>query len=203
MEEKDKNIGDAFMEVVMNKIEKQDKKISGIEEKFQDFAPLPKQLDKLTQFIDQSKVSRDNLQTVEAKSKELLEALQDTRAAIVDTRKQPIQHHHRFPKLLWVTAGLLIALSISISDLCMTYKKLNGYIANDSKYRYLKLDTTWHQKRLYTLDSIYNADPDFRKRVIEMEEDRQYRLEESSKAALLRKEAEEHDKNARQTKPVK
>ncbi|MDH7462169.1 hypothetical protein QEG73_12800 [Chitinophagaceae bacterium 26-R-25] len=205
MEEREKNIGDAFMEVARNKMEKQDKKIADMETAFQGLSQITKQLDHLTPLVEKLNDPGNNLQTIHAKSAELLAALKNTKTTILETKAQPVQHHHHFPKILWALVALLIVLTIVASDLYITYKKLDSYKAGDIKYRFLKLDTSAYslQRRLYTIDSIYNIQPDFRTKVIKMEEEKQYKLEELSKASLLRKEADEHEKNARQNKPAK
>ncbi|MDH7463527.1 hypothetical protein QEG73_19660 [Chitinophagaceae bacterium 26-R-25] len=205
MEEKDKSREDAFMEAVINKMEKQDKKIAGMEEKLPDFSAVKKQLGQLAVFLDEFNARSKDLQTLDAKSAELLGALQNTKTAMLETKAKPVQHHHHFPKLLWALVGVSVVLIFAISELYMTYQKLDSYKAGDSKYRFLKLDTSAYplQRRLYFIDSVYNSTPDFRTKVIEMEEERQLRLEQISKAILLRKEAEDLEKSARQNKTSK
>jgi hypothetical protein len=205
MEEKDSGIGEAFIEVIRNKMEKQDKKIADMDELMQ---VLPQMKDKLSgvfNLLERLHDSRVRPGTQEMDTNKLLEALQNTNTLLQKTETQTIQHHHHFAKRTWIIIGLFLVATLVVSDLYMTYKKLDGYMANDSKYRFLKLDTTSYQlqKRLYLVDSIYNARPHFRAEVIEIEEERQYRLEELSKARSLRTEAEEHEKNGRQNKPVK
>lgn len=73
----------------------------------------------------------------------------------------------------------------------MTHKKLSGYIANDTKYRLLRLDTAHHSLQLFLdqADSSYQIDPDLRKTVAETEKQRRVNFERLLKAGRLRNEA--------------
>ncbi|MDH7464676.1 hypothetical protein QEG73_25490 [Chitinophagaceae bacterium 26-R-25] len=205
MEGKDAGIGEAFIEAVRNKIEKQDKKIVEMEELLQ---VLPHIKDKLSGIFNLFEILNDSKarpDAIEIDVNKLLEALENTSALLQKRAKQSVHHHHHFSKPAWIITGLLLIVTIMVSDLYLTYRKLDGYMANDIKYRFLKLDTTTYplQKRLYVVDSIYKARHDFRAEVIELEEERQYRLDELSKARSLRIEADEHEKKGRQNKPVR
>jgi hypothetical protein len=205
MEEKDTGIGEAFIEVIRNKMEKQDKKIADMEELMQVLVQMNDKLSGVASLLERLCDSRMKPDSQEIDADKLLEALQDTNTLLQKTQKQTIQHHHHFAKPTWIIISLFLVATLVISDLYMTYKKLDDYMANDIKHRFLKLDTTSYplQKRLYLVDSLYNARPHFRGEVIGMEDERQYRLEELSKALSLRKEAEEHEKNAKPNNSVK
>lgn len=73
----------------------------------------------------------------------------------------------------------------------MTHKKLSGYIANDTKYRLLRLDTAHHSLQLFLdrADSSYQVDRDLRKTAAETEEQRRVNFERLLKAERLRNEA--------------
>lgn len=62
--------------------------------------------------------------------------------------------------------------------------KLDGYLANDTKYRRLKSDTTQKglQLYLYRLDSLYDFQPDMRKVVLEIEEEHRQNFERLQKS---------------------
>jgi hypothetical protein len=100
-------------------------------------------------------------------------------------------HHHHIPKLIWISAGLFIAL-------CLVCTKLDGFIANDTKYRHLRLDTAHKSLQLYLdqLDSVYKAHPDFREKVLEREEEYRLNFERLRKAERLKKEAKNLEKAA-------
>ncbi len=107
-------------------------------------------------------------------------------------------HHHHIPKLVWITAGLFLALCLASTGWYMTGHKLGGYIANDTKYRLLRLDTARYplQLSLDRADSLYRVDPDLRKSVLETEEQRQVNFERLQKAERLKRDAEELEKAA-------
>ena len=73
--------------------------------------------------------------------------------------KNKIEHHHHVKKIIWITAGLFILLSLVCAGWYSTYKKLDGYIANDTKYRELRLNTANRglQSYLDFTDSLYNV----------------------------------------------
>lgn len=205
MEEKEVGIGEAFLEVVRNKIEKQDKKIAEMEELIQVLPQINDNISGIVTFLERLNNPSTKPDGSEIDTNKLLEALQNTNALLQTSKKQAIQHHHHFSKPVWIITSLILAVTLLTSDLYLTYKKLDDYMVNDIKYRFLKLDTATLplQKRLYSVDSIYNARTNFRTEVIEMEEERQYRLEELSKARILRRDAEEHEKNSRPNNSVK
>jgi len=101
----------------------------------------------------------------------------------IDILKSPvtstIQHHHHFPKIAWVTAGLFLALCLACSGWYVTARSSEQYQANDIKYRNLKLVVdSASLGRLYRLDSLYLADPEkMEKYVKEQERLKQERLE--------------------------
>lgn len=109
-----------------------------------------------------------------------------------------ILHQHHVPKLLWVTAGLFLLLSLGLAGWYIQYKKLDGFITNDTQYRSMRLDTSNLRLQLYLdrLDSIYKTTPDLRQKVIEKEEQYKLNYERRQRASRLRLEAEELDKKA-------
>ncbi len=105
---------------------------------------------------------------------------------------QKIIHQHHVPKITWIAAGLLIALALVSAGWYMTTEKLNSYIANDTKYRYLKLDTgrVILRQQLYRADSLFNAKANFRDSVINTEEEYRSNFELLQKASRMSAEAE-------------
>ncbi len=81
----------------------------------------------------------------------------------------------------------------------MTGSKLDSFMANDTKYRQLRLDTTKRQLQIYLdkIDSLYIARPDMRKIVLEKEEEYQINFEQLQKAERLKVEAKIIEKSVR------
>lgn len=113
-----------------------------------------------------------------------------------------ILHQHHVPKLLWITAGLFLLLSLGLAGWYVQHKKLDGFIANDTKYRSMRLDTSNIRLQYYLdkLDSIYKTTPDLREKVIEKEERYKLNHDRRQRASRLRLEAEELDKKAARDK---
>ena len=80
-------------------------------------------------------------------------------------------HHHHIHKGLWISIGLFLVLTISISLLINTRKSFKVYEANDIKYRRLKVKAdTALLRSLYRTDSLFTIDPDaFKTHTVEEE----------------------------------
>ena len=63
--------------------------------------------------------------------------------------KNKILHHHHVPKLICITAGLSIVVTLVCAGWYSTSNKLDEYIANDTKYRQLRLDTAYKGLQSY------------------------------------------------------
>lgn len=119
-----------------------------------------------------------------------------------NTLKQPainkVIHHHYIPKLIWISVGLFIALCLVCSGWYVTSTKLNSFIASDTKYRLLRLDTVHKSLQLYLdhLDSLYKIQPDMREKVLETEEEYRLNFERLQKAERLKTEAKNLEKAA-------
>lgn len=105
---------------------------------------------------------------------------------------QKIIHQHHVSKITWIAVGLLIALALVSSGWFTTADKLDGYIANDTKYRYLKLDTGQAilQQQLYRADSMFNVKANLRDSVISTEKEYRSNFELFQKASRMNAEAE-------------
>ncbi len=103
------------------------------------------------------------------------------------------------PKIILISAGLFITLALVSSGWYMTSSKLDGYIANDTKYRQLRLDTSIRSLQHYLdrIDSMYDARPDMRKIVLETEEKNRKNFERLEKAERLKEEAKRFGKRRR------
>jgi len=77
--------------------------------------------------------------------------------------------------------------------------RLAGYIANDTKYRYLRLDTAQKglQFYLYHIDSFYATYPDLRKKMLQTEEQHRINFERLQRAERLKAEAKDLEKSVR------
>lgn len=113
-------------------------------------------------------------------------------------KKEHHIHHFRWP--LGVAVAVLLLLVLSVSALYVNHQKLNQYIANDTKYRSLKLMKDEDLQHYLNLsDSLYRVNPDMRKEVQQMEADRNRRLELLMQAREKQQEAEELERKANGT----
>lgn len=114
-------------------------------------------------------------------------------------KKEHHIHHFRWP--LGVAVGVSLLLVLAASGLYINHQKLQQYIANDTKYRSLKLIKNKSlEALLYAHDSTYLADPDMRNQVLKQEAERDRKLELLQEAREKRQEAGELEKKAGKTR---
>lgn len=109
--------------------------------------------------------------------------------------KQPLQqqvvHHHHATKVIWATAALFLVVCLLLTGWYHTANKLDLYEANDTKYRYLKLEgniAVAHWCRI--ADSMFIADTNLRNVVLQKEEEKQTNMEMLQRAIEMEEEAE-------------
>lgn len=189
----------AFMEVALKKIEAQDKKIADMA---QQIGTIPNN----SQDIEHLKTGMNELKAEIKKAHFPVREMQEFSKQLtigVKLLREPVTvktwHHHHIPKLVWITAGLFLTMCLVSAGWYMTGQRLERYIANDTKYRLLRLDTARHplQLSLNRADSLYRVDPDLRKSVSETEEQRMVNFERLQKAARLKDEAKSLEEAAR------
>jgi len=106
--------------------------------------------------------------------------------------KQEIIHHYHITKAIWIAAALFLIVCILSTALYITADKLKLYKANDTKYRYLKLEANpGFNKWLGIIDSLYIVNPKMRDAVIAKEEQNQRNFEMMQQALNMEKEAKE------------
>ncbi len=183
---------DVFMEVAVKKMELQDKKLLELEERLTSGADHTKHVQQLIASVEGLKTNF-NSGHLSNKVQELSARLTLAIGLLQRPVENKVTHHHHVPKLIWITAGLFILLSLVCSGWYMTAEKLDGFIANDTKYRKLKLDTANYrlQGYLYLVDSLYQVNPSIRQIVIESEQQNKRNLEMLHKAREMEKEASE------------
>jgi hypothetical protein len=123
-----------------------------------------------------------------------------TCARLMQMPKEPqTVRHPYFVKLVLSTAGLFLLVCFLCSGWYTTSSKLDNYIANDTKYRYLKLDSSRKPLQIFimTIDSFYNANTEMRKNVLAQEEQNRLNFERLEQAALLKAQAKELEEKAK------
>lgn len=134
--------------------------------------------------------------------REQLAQMQKNRLLSESPIPQKIVHHHYVPKIIWLAAGLFVAVALVAAGWYMTAGKLDGYIASDTKYRYLKLDTgnIYLQKLLYRVDSLSRNNVSMRDAVVNKEQEYRKNFELLQKASQMNTEAENLKADAKRLK---
>ena len=183
-------MSELLLNTIIDKLSMQSMDIDAIKEKIE---TLPGNLDVLKDLRTQLSSVENTIQKISFPEKEIRQLSIDLNRAtsiLHQPLKNEVVNHHHVPKLVWITAGLFLILCLVCSGWYLTNSKLENYIASDTKYRYLKLDTdNVLQKLLLITDSLYFQNPKMRDDVIEIEEDNNERTE-------LQQEAEEKQKEA-------
>lgn len=190
MNEKVNDSHAAFMEVALKKIETQDRKIEGMVQ----ISRIPDNNQDILQLKTSMNELKAEIKNIRFPVKEMQEFSKQL-AIGVTLLREPVTvktlHHHYIPKLVWITAGLFLALCLVSAGWYMTGQRVGGYITNDTKYRMLRLDTAHYLLQLFLdrADSLYRMDPDLRKSVLQTEEQRRVNFERLQKAERLKNEA--------------
>lgn len=198
MSEQTNNTNAAFMEVTSKKMELVDKKMLAIEEKIKNIPDNANLIGHLITKVDalreefSSSFSMDRLDEF---GKRLDEGIHFLKLS----PQNKVVHQHHVPKIIWIAAGLFIVLALVCAGWYNTYNKLDASIANDSKYRYLKLDTANKnlQRYMFLVDSFYAADVNFRSKVIYSEERNLKNLALLQKAYQLKSEVKDLEKRVK------
>ncbi|PVD50005.1 hypothetical protein DC498_22040 [Terrimonas sp.] len=196
MNSESENSSNAFVEVAINKMEKQDKKIQEIETLLQKQIAHNAEIKQLVNAIESLQEQLQQESIAEHKVSALNQQMDKLISKLNTAPIHEVVHHHHIPKIIWVIILLAVILCIVCAGWFYTGQKLDGFIANDTKYRALKLDTAIHplQKYLDRLDSVYTVNPDLRENVLQKEQeylDNFYRVQ---KALRLKEEARRLEK---------
>ena len=199
MEQNTDTTKEVFMEITSNKISKQEKRFEILEEQLKDLADNKAMLTEAIKSIELWKKEITKSMVPVEVFEHFSSRLNKNSQLLEQAAKNKVQHHHHIPKLIWITAGLFISVALVLSGWYATTQKANEYIANDSRYRYLKLDTTHYlQSYLYRVDSLYKTMPDMRKHVFEEEQRLRENFEKLQKAEQLRVEAKGLERSVRE-----
>lgn len=189
----------ALNEINAHKIKMQDNKLAELEqrldnipEKTIDLKPLTDALSRIEKDIFKASGSWNQLEEISGQLR--------TCARLMQVPKEPpTVRHPYFFKLVLSTAGLFLLVCLLCSGWYMTKTKLDNYIANDTKYRYMKLDSSKKALQIFmmTIDSFYNANTEMRKNVLAQEEQNRLNFERLQQAAILKAEAKDLEEKAK------
>jgi len=186
MDEEKQETSTVLMDTIVSKLEKQDERIQAQERRTADLQEEIKQIPDYSREVQEVKIllkdfisTLNRLEFPTAKMEDFSKKL----TAGVTLLRQPVEnkllHHHHIPQIIWIAAGLFLSLCLVCSGWYMTASRSGLYLANDVKYRKLRLELDSAGLRyIQYLDSLYLADPDgMRNSVEEKERLKQERLE--------------------------
>jgi hypothetical protein len=182
---------EAFMSVTSRKILEQDKKIEVIQTSMNQLRGNENVLQDYFLEIKALYLKIEETFQVNEQMLDLSEQLEKTCQKLQQPAISQQVHHHHFPKIFFATVGLFWAVCLVSSGWYVTDSKLNDYVANDTKYRLLQLDTSNRniKKYLAYADSMYKSTENLRKLVIEKEEEQRKNIEKLIRANQLKAEA--------------
>jgi hypothetical protein len=199
MNEQTNDSSAVFMEVVSKKQEQQEKKLAALEEKMSSQADTGELLQKISTILEGIQADMKSRLIPQEKLQHLTSRLDTVLFRFSQPLKTNVKHHHHFSQLIWITMGLFLILCLAGSGWYLAAGQLKNYMGNDTKYRWIRLDTVQRNLQMYldTIDSLYNSDPEMRKKVLETEEEYRINLERLERAGRLREEAIKLEKAAR------
>ncbi len=185
-------MSELLLNTIIEKLSMQSMDVDAIRDKTES---LQENLNVLKDLQSQLKSVEKTIQKISFPEKEVKQLsfdLNRTTLILQQPLKNEVIHHHHVPKLVGITATMFLLLCIVCSGWYAAHDKLQNYIANDTKFRYLKLDTDHVlQKLLLMTDSLYIQNPKMRADVISMEELNNKRIELHLQADEKQKEADE------------
>jgi hypothetical protein len=212
MSEENQTTNPILVDTIIAKVQKQDQRIQGQEEKVTQLENTVKVIPEHASSIAEIQKDTQDILAIGNEQKTMMERLQKFFTALEITThllRHPtpakVEHHHHFPKITWITAGLFLALCLVSSGWYMTVQSSEQYQANDIKYRELKLEAdSAFRQYLYHLDSLYLMNPEkMTKFVKEQELLREKSLELSNQLQAVNKSIGSDLKTGKQSKKGK
>jgi hypothetical protein len=186
-----------LLDSVIDKVDAHDKKIGELHQKIEQ---TPNYRETFVRTEDAINELRSEVRKISFPENELRE-FSGRLIVGINLLKQPVEqkviHHHHFHKIIWISVGLFLVLCLVLTGWYNTYDKLQLYKANDTKYRYLKLEADGGLlKWMKVVDSLYLVDKKMRDNVIDREEQNERDFEMMQKAKQMEEDARELKKKA-------
>lgn len=182
MENVNEELDQPFYDVMTNRIEKQDQKISDLEKRISTIPDYSQAISGVIKGIEELKQITNKNTIPENDLRQLNSNLNKTNGYLSQPVVNKVEHHHHVPKVVIISAVLFAVICLITTGWYNTFQRLEQYRENDTKYRFLKVQ---HNKPLQNLlfktDSIYKLQSDMRDDVIRKEDsilDRFKRMQE-------------------------
>lgn len=154
----EENTNSVFREMAVKKMEKQEQKTTALEQKLNSIPDNSADIQDIKKEVVEIKAEVKNARFPVKAMQEFSAQLATGIAILQKPIENKVVHHHSIPKLVWITAGLFIVLSLVCSGWYMTANNLDQYREADTKYRYLKLKSdNPMQQFLSRADSLYHS----------------------------------------------
>lgn len=177
---------------VIDKVDAQERKIDELKEKVERIPDENKILNEIKAELERLRTDISKISFPEKEIQQLSARLTTNTAVLQHPIEQKIVHRHHVPKIISIAAVLFLLVCLLSAAWYMTTENLQTYKANDTKYRYLKLEAnTSLSKWLGIIDSLNLVDPKMRDAVITKEEQNKRSLEMMQRVAQMKKEAKE------------
>lgn len=192
---------DILAKSIIEKVESQEGKVDDMETAIRKLSGSAEEIELLKREVGTIKALAEGISFPIQEMRELSSSLRECRMQLTLPIQKNVQHHHHFPKVIWATVGLFLALATVCVGWYTTGTSLNEYKANDTKYRYLKVFGSNSLKEiLFETDSLYRVEAGLRDRVNEKEEENQRIFELLQEAKNKETEAEELRQKAKRPK---
>jgi hypothetical protein len=205
MFEENQKTNDAWIDTVISTLDRHDDKIKDHDQKIEvvqkrlDDAPDPaSDIKSLKSDVGGLLRSSQNQKLTDEKLEQLKPLLGQAILALRQPVTNTVEHHHHIHKIIWIALSLFLLVCVTAMGWLESNANLRDFVANDLKYRRLKLTAdSASLVYLFRIDSVYAAEPDgFRENVIEEERMKAERLELLDKTQEL-----EHKINSLSKKP--
>lgn len=186
---------------LVDKVNDQERKVEELKEKVNQLPAAEEVVNQLKTGLEGLRLDVRKISFPQKEMRELSVRLNTN----IELLKYPVEqktiHHHYVPKITWIAAGLFLLLCMVSTGWYNTYNKLDLYKANDTKYRYLKLEAGRALRKWTTfIDSLYRTNAKMRDDVIAKEEQNQWEFEMMRRAKQMEDEARALKKQANSKK---
>jgi len=192
MENVNEEFDQPFYDVMTNRIEKQDQKISDLEKRIiaipdnsQAISVVIKGIEELKQITRKNTIPENDL-------RQLNSNLNKTNGYLSQPVVNKVEHHHHVPRITIISAILFVVICLIIMGWYNTSQRLEQYKENDTKYRFLKVQQNRPlQNLLFKTDSLYKLQFNMRDDVIRKEDSILDRFKQMQKLEAKEKEVKD------------
>jgi hypothetical protein len=198
-------MSDVLLTSVIEKMDANERKMEELSAKINNIADYTETLDVIVNSADEIKTHLQKNSFPEREMDILCGYLASAIALLKQPVTQKVIHEHHASTILWATIVLFIVECVTVVGWYRVDDSLSLYKANDTKYRYLKLNAAQGlYKTLASLDSLYIKDGKMREHVLATEERNEKAFQLMQQAIQMEKEAKQLRQQAvqKQGKPM-